>query len=297
MTRILDGRPIAKSINESLANRIFRLSHSGVTPGLAVLLFGDDSPSLVYGRMIGRGCERIGISFRLVQLPGDISPEDAAATIDDLNQDAGVHGILIKRPLPGLLGDERLLQAIDPAKDVDGYHFRNVGSLVVGGASTTPVPCTPAGVMELLGRTGNSPDGKHVVVLGRSATVGKPLANLLCQKDAGANATVTLCHSHTRDLKTHTRAADIIVTAVGIPGSLNKEMVSKRAVVIDVGTNAVDDPSAKSGYRLVGDADFDDLLGHCAAITPVPGGVGPVTVAMWLKNVVDAAARSGSRSV
>ncbi|MFH0947170.1 MAG: bifunctional 5,10-methylenetetrahydrofolate dehydrogenase/5,10-methenyltetrahydrofolate cyclohydrolase [Planctomycetota bacterium] len=294
MTRILDGRPIAKAINASLASRISRLAQSEVTPGLAVLLFGDDSPSLVYGRMIGGGCERIGISFRLVQLPGDISPEQAAENIDELNRDSSIHGILIKRPLPGPLSDERLLQRTDPAKDVDGYHFQNVGSLVVGGASRAPVPCTPAGVLELLCRTGNPPDGKHVVVLGRSATVGKPLANLLCQKDEGANATVTLCHSHTRNLETHTRSADIIVTAVGIPSSLKADMVSARAVVIDVGTNAVDDPSSKRGYRLVGDADYDDLLGHCAAITPVPGGVGPVTVAMLLKNVVDAAERSGS---
>jgi methylenetetrahydrofolate dehydrogenase (NADP+)/methenyltetrahydrofolate cyclohydrolase len=288
-TQILYGHPICEAIYASLLPRIEQLSRAGVTPGLAVLLFGEDSPSKVYGKMLGRGCRRIGIAFRLVELPGDLSAPQACAVIDELNEDPGIHGILIKRPLPGALQDERILQRTRPEKDVDGYHFQNVGSLVVGGPSTAPVPCTPAGVIELLTRSGYPLSGRHVVVLGRSATVGKPLANLLCQKDRSANATVTLCHSATRDPRSHTLRADIIVTAVGSPGSLTREMVSPGAVVVDVGTNVVPDSSSPRGYRLTGDADFDGLLSHCRAITPVPGGVGPVTVAMLMKNVVDAA--------
>ena len=293
MTQIMHGRPISEAVYASLARRIEALSGRGVIPGLAVLLFGDDSPSKVYGTMIGRGCRRVGIAFRLLELTLDSSYSEACDVIDDLNADKRIHGILIKRPLPGALENELILQRTSPQKDVDGYHFQNVGSLVVAGAGAAPVPCTPAGVIELLVRSGHSLSGMHVVVLGRSATVGKPLTNLLCQKDESANATVTLCHSQTKDLKSHTLRADIIVTAVGCPASLTREMVSPGAVVIDVGTNIVPDAASPKGYRLVGDADYDGLVGHCRAITPVPGGVGPVTVAMLMKNVVDAAERLG----
>lgn len=298
MTEILDGRAVAREIEADLRTRVALLqsatrSAGPVTPGLTVLLFGDDSPSRVYGSMIGKACDRIGARFRLLELPSDVSRAEAEAAIDALNVDAAVHGILIKRPLPGELADERVLQRTRPEKDVDGYHFANVGKLVVGGAHAAPVPCTPAGVLELLRRTGYATEGRHVVVLGRSATVGKPLANLLAQKDEGANATVTLCHRATRDLGAHTRRADVVVSAIGVPAFLTRELVAKAAVVIDVGTNVVEDPTAKKGYRLVGDADFAGLVGHCRAITPVPGGVGPVTVAMLMRNLVEAAERDG----
>lgn len=300
MTEILDGRPIAAEIEASLrrqvempgrSRQVDRPGQGRRVPGLAVVLFGDDSPSRVYGRMIGRGCERVGIDFRLVELDAATETGAAVEAIEGLNRDRAIDGILIKRPLPGALADEAVLQVTLPGKDVDGYHFENVGKLVVGARPSTPVPCTPAGVRELLIRSGHSPAGRHVVILGRSATVGKPLANLLCQKEEDGDATVTLCHQRTRDLPSHTLRADIVVTAVGSPGFLTREMVAPGSVVIDVGTNAIDDPGTSRGYRLVGDADFDGLLGHCAAITPVPGGVGPVTVAMLLRNVVEAASR------
>lgn len=286
MTEILDGRPVARTLEQALRERIARLP---APPTLAVLLFGDDSPSHVYGRMIARGCERVGIAFRLVALSGDTTFEHAAATLDQLNLDPAVHGILIKRPLPGALRDEAILQRTLPKKDVDGYHFANVGRLVVEGNTAAPIPCTPAGVIELLKQTGHSAEGRHVVIVGRSTTVGKPLSNLLSHKAPGRDATVTLCHRSTRDLAAHTRRAEILISAAGVPRFITRDMVAKDAVVIDVGTNAIDDASAPNGYRLVGDCDFDALVGHCRAITRVPGGVGPVTVAMLLKNVVDAA--------
>jgi len=295
MTEILDGRRVAKEIEADLHQRAQLLRDRGNPPGLAVVLFGDDAPSRVYGRMLQNGCRRVGIEFRLSELPDSVTQEHAQRHIDELNTDASVHGIIIKRPLPGQLADESILQATLPHKDVDGYHFQNVGKLVVGGAHAAPVPCTPAGVLELMRRTGHSPAGKHVVVLGRSATVGKPLSNLLAQKDENADATVTICHRSTADIASHTRHADIIVAAAGAPRFLTRDMVADNAVVIDVGTNVIDDPASEKGYQLVGDADFEGLLGHCKAITPVPGGVGPVTVAMLLKNVLDAAAAAHAR--
>lgn len=292
MTQILDGRQVARELEADLRQRVRALANRDSLPGLCVVLFGDDSPSRVYGTMIRKGCERIGVSFRLLEPGAGTTLARAEAAIDALNADPRVHGILIKRPLPGALADEAILQRTLPRKDVDGYHFENVGRLVVGGAAAAPVPCTPAGVLELLRRSGHFLNGRHVVVLGRSATVGKPLANLLAQKEPWANATVTLCHRGTVDLASHTQRADVVVTAVGVPGFLTPAMVRPDAVVIDVGTNVVPDAAAAKGYRLVGDADFDGLLGRCAAITPVPGGVGPVTVAMLLTNVVAAAERA-----
>ena len=297
MTEILDGRPVANAIEDDLRDRVARRE---TPPSLAVVLFGDDSPSKVYARMIERGCQRVGVSFRLLAASGETSYDGAAALLDGLNRDPGVDGIVIKRPLPGDLADERILQRTLPEKDVDGYHFGNVGRMVVDGITGAPIPCTPAGVVELLRRSGYSAEGRRVVIVGRSTTVGRPLANLLSHKAPGLDATVTLCHRATRDLASHTRVAEILITAAGVPRFVTRDMVGEGAVVIDVGTNVVDDPSAKKGYRLVGDADFDELLGHCRAITPVPGGVGPVTVAMLLKSVVDAAERrraSGSAPV
>lgn len=290
MTAILDGRPIAAEIEREVRSQAAGLARRGILPGLAICLFGNDSPSRVYGRMIARGCERVGVRFRIVEGRAEEGREAAERLIESLNRDPEVHGILVKRPLPPPLDDEEILQRTIPAKDVDGYHFENVGRLVVGGPHQAPVPCTPAGVLELLRRSGVDLSGRHVVVLGRSATVGRPLSNLLSQKD-GANATVTLCHGATRRLEEHTRRADIVVCAVGRPGFLRREMVAPGAVVVDVGTNVVKDPESPKGYRLVGDADYESLLGHVSAITPVPGGVGPVTVAALLRNVVEAAQR------
>jgi methylenetetrahydrofolate dehydrogenase (NADP+)/methenyltetrahydrofolate cyclohydrolase len=289
MTRLLDGTAIASTIESLVRSRVASLVARGVTPSLTILLFGDDPPSRVYGGMIRRGAERVGIDVRVLVNTGSVSFAEATTIVRDLNANPAVHGILIKRPLPGGLADEAVLQCIAPAKDVDGCHFENVGRLVIGGATKAPVPCTPAGVLALLKHSGLSPDGRHVVVLGRSTTVGRPLANLLAQKESGANATVTLCHTGTRDLARHTRAADILVTAIGKPRFVTRDMVGDGAIVVDVGTNVVDDPTSQKGYRLVGDCDFDALVDRCAAITPVPGGVGPVTVAMLLSNVVDAA--------
>lgn len=290
MTRLLDGRPIAARIEAEVAARAASLAARGRPACLAILLLGDDAPSRVYGSMIRKGCERARIAFQLVHLAGLPSRSDAEGAIARLNADRAVHAILIKRPLPGELADEAILQRIRPDKDVDGCHFENVGRLVIG-AAPMPVPCTPAGVVELLRSYGYPPDGRHVVVIGRSATVGKPLANLLGQRESGANATVTLCHRATTDLAEHTRRADVVIVAIGSPAFLRADMVDPGAVVIDVGTNAVSDPGSAKGYCLRGDADFEGLLGRCAALTPVPGGVGPVTVAMLLKGVVDLAER------
>ncbi|MBK6938647.1 MAG: bifunctional 5,10-methylenetetrahydrofolate dehydrogenase/5,10-methenyltetrahydrofolate cyclohydrolase [Planctomycetes bacterium] len=296
MTRILDGSSIASTLEHSVASRVSACRARGVHPTLVILLFGDDAPSRVYGGMIRRGAERVGIDVRVLVNTGSVSFAEASTIVRELNSNSDVHGILIKRPLPGALADEAVLQRIDPAKDVDGCHFENVGRLVIGGAKRAPVPCTPAGVLALLERSSLSTEGQHVVVLGRSTTVGRPLANLLAQKESGANATVTLCHTATRELERHTRAADILVSAIGRPRFVTRSMVAPHAVVVDVGTNVVPDAAAPKGYRLVGDCDYDALVGHCAAITPVPGGVGPVTVAMLLSNVVDAAERVSGTS-
>lgn len=293
MTEILDGRPVARAIEATLAARIRSLRRP---PTLAVVLFGDDSPSKVYARMIQRGCERVGIVFRHVARDATTSLTTARGVIRGLNDDDHVDGVLIKRPLPGALADEAILQETRPTKDVDGYHFQNAGTLAILGPGYAPVPCTPAGVLELLNAGPISPDGRDIVIVGRSTTVGKPLAAILGHKAEGLNATVTLCHRGTRDLARHTRRAEILITAMGVPGFVTRDMVSESAVVIDVGTNVVDDPAAEKGYRLVGDADYEGLLGHCRAITPVPGGVGPVTVAMLLRNVVDAAEAGPRRS-
>jgi len=291
MTEIIDGRPVARAIEARLTDRIQRLARP---PKLAVVLFGDDSPSLVYARMIQRGCERVGISFLQLAHERTTSFADARDVIHGLNHSEDVDGILIKRPLPGALADEAILQETLPAKDVDGYHFQNAGTLAILGPGHAPVPCTPAGVLEILGSSAFAPDGRDIVIVGRSTTVGKPLAAILGHKAEGLNATVTLCHRGTRDLAGHTRRAEILITAMGVPRFVTRDMVSESAVVIDVGTNVVDDATSKKGYRLVGDADHEGLMGHCRAITPVPGGVGPVTVAMLLQNVVEAAERGAA---
>ena len=292
--RILAGREIARRIETELAGRVEALARRGRRPALAVILVGAGAPARAYGRMIAAGCQRCGVRREMHELPADLEPAEAFALVDRLNADPAIQGVILKRPLPGRLGDEALLQALDPAKDVDGCHFQNLGRLVVWGAPAGRIPCTPAGVLEILRRSGIEPRGRHAVILGRSVTVGKPLANLLYQKDPWADATVTLCHSGTEGLEEHTRRADLLVAAVGVPEFVRAEMVKPGAVVVDVGTNTVPDRQSPRGYRLVGDVHFSRVKEVAGALTPVPGGVGPVTTAMLLKNLVEAAERSAA---
>jgi len=285
--RVLEGRPIARAIEAEVRARAHRLSAAGITPGLALLLIRPTNPSLAYGRMILKAGERCGVKVKVLEIQDPVDRNRAFDLVRRLNEDPDVHGIIVKRPLPPPLGDEALLQAMDPLKDVDGAHFGNLGKLMVQGAGAGHVPCTPAGVLEILRRSGIKLRGKHAVVLGRSVTVGKPLAALLMQKDPWADATVTLCHSSTENIEEHTTRADLLVAAVGVPGFVTAGMVRPGAIVVDVGTNAVPDPSDPRGYRLTGDVDFDSVKEIASAITPVPGGVGPVTTAMLMKNLVE----------
>jgi len=284
---IIDGQLIAEQIRGELRDRVARLKARGVTPGLAVVLVGDDPASVVYVRNKGRAAEAIGIDSETFRLSADTAQNELLRLIAALNGDPRWHGILIQLPLPAGLDEHATISAMDPAKDVDGLHPVSVGRLYRG--EPTFLPCTPAGVQQLLVRYGHGPDGKHVVICGRSNLVGKPLAGILMQKAPGANATVTICHTGTRDLGEITRQGDIVVAAMGRPNAITADMVREGAVVVDVGINRVEDPSRKSGYRLVGDVDFEAVAQKAAAITPVPGGVGPMTIAMLLSNTVLAA--------
>lgn len=288
--RILAGQPVAEAIRREVAEGVHRLREErGVVPGLAALLVGDNPASAVYVRSKRRACQEVGIRAETFHLPADTSQEELEALIARLNEDPTFHGILLQLPLPPHLDERRALHRIHPDKDVDGLHPVNMGRLMEG--HPVFVPCTPAGVRELLLRSGISPEGKHVVVVGRSNLVGKPLAVLLVQKMPGANATVTVCHTGTPDLAAFTRQADILVAAVGRPGTVTAEMVREGAVVVDVGINRVPDPASPQGYRLVGDVDFPAVAEKASAITPVPGGVGPLTVAMLLHNTLLSARR------
>ena len=288
--QIIDGKAIAAQVREETAQRARRLSERSVTPGLALVLVGENPSSLSYVRSKGDAAEQAGIYSDTFHLPADIDQQALVSRIQDLNQDSRFHAILVQLPLPSHLSESAVIGAIDPAKDVDGVTSANMGRLLRG--EPCPWPATPAGVLELLHRSGHPPAGKHVVICGRSNLVGKPLAAILMQKRAGANATVTVCHTGTPDLGRFTRQADILVAAMGHAHAITADMVWQGAVVIDVGVNRVDDPSRKSGYRLVGDVDFAAVREVAAAITPVPGGVGPMTVAMLLANAVTAAEAS-----
>ncbi len=290
MAQIIDGKAIATEIREGLKREVEALRQQGIAPGLAVVLVGDNPASVTYVRMKEKACDELGIASFHHDLPAGVSQGELLSLIDQLADDDRVHGILVQLPLPDHINAEAVIEAIPPEKDVDGFHPTNLGKLLQG--AETFVPCTPAGIQELLLRSGHSPEGKHVVIVGRSNIVGKPLAALLMQKKPGANATVTVCHSGTSDLSEQTRSADILVAAMGVPRFIKREMVRPGAVVIDVGVNRVDDPSAKRGYRLVGDVDFDEVSEVAAAITPVPGGVGPMTIAMLMRNTVLAARRA-----
>ena len=284
---IIDGKKVAEAVKSDLRERIRLLAEKKIIPNLTVILVGEDPASRVYVSMKEKACDQLGLLSETIRLPDSVTQEALLNAIQELNRDASVHGILVQMPLPGHIDSRRVIETIDPKKDVDGFHPVNVGKLVAGTPSF--VPCTPAGILELLTHYGYVPDGKHVVIVGRSNIVGKPLANLLIQKSATGNATVTVCHTHTKDLAVYTRQADILVAAAGRPKTITGEMVREGVVVIDVGMNRVDDPSAKRGYRLAGDVDFEPVSRKAAAITPVPGGVGPMTIVMLMKNTVQAA--------
>lgn len=284
---IINGNEVAKVIRAELKDEVAKMKTAGVTPGLVVILVGENPASQVYVRKKGEACQELGLNSETVRLPAETSEEEILKLIDKYNADPKFDGILVQLPLPKQISEEKVLMRIDPGKDVDGFHPVNVGKMVVG--ADAYLPCTPAGVQDLLVRSGNDPKGKHVVVLGRSNIVGKPVANILVQKMPGANATVTVCHSRTQNLSDLTKQADIIIAAMGVPKFLKADMVRDGVVVIDVGVNRIDDPSTKSGTRLVGDVDFDAVKEKAKAITPVPGGVGPMTITMLMKNTVRAA--------
>jgi methylenetetrahydrofolate dehydrogenase (NADP+)/methenyltetrahydrofolate cyclohydrolase len=284
---VISGNEVAKVIRSELKEEISRMKSSGITPGLVVILVGEDPASQVYVRKKGEACQELGIHSETVRLPATATEEELLECIDKYNSDPKFDGILVQLPLPKQISEGKVLMRLDPGKDVDGFHPVNVGKMVVGAESY--LPCTPAGIQELLVRSGNEPKGKHVVVVGRSNIVGKPIANILVQKAPGADATVTVCHSRTTDLPGITRQADILIAAIGVPKFVKADMVKDGVVVVDVGVNRIDDPSTKSGTRLVGDVDFEPVKEKAKAITPVPGGVGPMTITMLMKNTVQAA--------
>ena len=291
--RIIDGKAVAAQIRAEAAKKAAAIAASrGFPPGLAVILVGDDPASLSYVTAKERACAECGIRSFPVRLPASASQDDVLREVARLCANAETDGILVQLPLPRQIDEQRVIQAISPDKDVDGFHPVSLGNLVLGLPGF--VPCTPAGIVELLLRSGCDPAGKHVVVVGRSNIVGKPVAILLSRKGRGGNATVTLCHTATPDLGRFTRKADILVVAAGRPGTIGEGMVKQGAVVIDVGVNRVADPTKTRGYRLVGDVDAGAVSKVASALTPVPGGVGPMTIAMLMANTVRAASLHSS---
>jgi len=285
--RVLDGTAIAQTIRIEVAAQVAKLSAQGQKPGLAAVLVGEDPASAVYVRSKGKACEEAGMHSVTLRLPANTTEAELLETVDRLNADQQIHGILVQLPLPKHINSERVLRRIDPTKDVDGFHPVNVGKLVVGDR-TAFRPATPYGVQQMLIRSGIETRGAHAVIVGRSNIVGRPMANLLIQQGAGGDATVTVCHSKTRDLPAVTRSADILIAAIGKAEFVTAEMVRPGAVVIDVGINRVDDASRPRGYRLVGDVAYGPVSQVASAITPVPGGVGPMTIAMLLQNALQA---------
>lgn len=285
--KIIDGKKVSEEILDELKNEVDALKKEGTVPGLAVVIVGENPASVAYVNMKEKACGRLGIYSEKYKLLAMAREEELLDLIEDLNDNPAVNGILIQLPLPKGFQQDKILQAVFPGKDVDCFHPENVGLMLIG----TPrfQPCTPYGVQVLLSRSGIDVSGKHVVIVGRSNIVGKPLAAILMQKAQGANATVTVCHSQSKDLHAVTRSADILVAAIGSPCFVKADMVQQGAVVVDVGINRVDDPAAAKGYRLVGDVDYENVRKVASAITPVPGGVGPMTIAMLMRNTVEAA--------
>ncbi|MCX7592061.1 MAG: bifunctional methylenetetrahydrofolate dehydrogenase/methenyltetrahydrofolate cyclohydrolase FolD [Kiritimatiellae bacterium] len=284
---IIDGKRIALEMRDEIRREVTRLKERGVTPGLGVILVGDDPASCSYVTAKERACEEVGIYSDDHRLPATTPEQDVIGLVNKMNSNPKIHGILVQLPLPRHINETAVLRAISPDKDVDGFHPINVGKMVLG--EKTYLPCTPHGIIQLLVRSGVRISGAHAVVVGRSNIVGKPVANLLLQKREHGNATVTVCHTGTVDLGRFTRQADILIVAAGRPRTITGDMVKEGAVVIDVGVNRVADPTRKSGYRLVGDVDFEAVAAKASMITPVPGGVGPMTITMLLLNTLEAA--------
>jgi methylenetetrahydrofolate dehydrogenase (NADP+)/methenyltetrahydrofolate cyclohydrolase len=289
MAKLIDGKLIAEQINIENAAEVTRLKQQhNLTPGLAVVLVGNDPASAAYVASKDKMCARLGMYSEKITLPAATTQAELLAIIARLNQQANIHGILVQSPTPKQISEEAVFAAIDPVKDVDGFHPLNVGKVALGDP-TGFVPCTPAGVQELLARSGAAMEGAHVVVLGRSRIVGRPVSLILSQKAKNANATVTVAHSRSKNLAEICRGADILVAAIGVARFVKPEMVRDGAVVIDVGINRVEDKTTEKGYRLVGDVDFDAVKDKAGMITPVPGGVGPMTIAMLMSNTIRAA--------
>jgi methylenetetrahydrofolate dehydrogenase (NADP+)/methenyltetrahydrofolate cyclohydrolase len=291
MENLIDGRAIAEKVYVDLRREIAELKAKGVTPGLAVVLVGNDPASRAYVRSKDKMCRELGLHSLKLELPESTTQTELLNRVEQLNADSSIHGILVQSPPPAHIDEAVIVRALDPRKDVDGFHPENVAKLVLDDP-TGFVPCTPLGVQRLLIESKININGAHVVVLGRSMIVGKPLALLLMQKNASANATVTVVHSRSRDLAEITRSADILVAAIGRAGFVKADYLQADAVVIDVGINRVEDAASERGYRLVGDVAFDEVSKKARAITPVPGGVGPMTIAMLMSNTVKAARQS-----
>jgi methylenetetrahydrofolate dehydrogenase (NADP+)/methenyltetrahydrofolate cyclohydrolase len=288
MARILSGKELAEKMRQEMKNEAAELKNKhDLVPSLAVVLVGDDPASISYVKGKEKACADVGINVHKHKFDADYPEESLLKLINDMNHDPMIHGILVQLPLPRHINEEKVLYAIDPEKDVDGFHPINVGRLMIGAPGY--VPGTPHGIQQLLLRNGIEIAGKHVVIVGRSNIVGKPLALLLVQKKTGANATVTICHTGTKNMSEITKLADILVVAAGRAHTVNADMVRKGAVVIDVGVNRVEDSTKKSGYRLIGDVEFEAVSAKASAISPVPGGVGPMTITMLLHNVIQAA--------
>ena len=287
--QLIDGKAVAKHIKKSLKPRIASLKESGVTPGLAAVLIGDDPASATYVRSKAKACEKLGLYSEIIKHDSSINQKDLVGLVESLNANDRIHGILVQSPLPDHIDELSVTLTIDPAKDVDGFHPYNVGMMLLGRGDL--LPCTPFGVIKLLEYYDIDPAGKEVVVVGRSNIVGKPVAALLMQKAKMANATVTVAHSRSSNLPEITRRADILIAAIGKPEVVTGDMIKEGAVIVDVGVNRVDDASTEKGYRLTGDVHFEQCLKKASMITPVPGGVGPMTIAMLMSNTVTAAER------
>jgi methylenetetrahydrofolate dehydrogenase (NADP+) / methenyltetrahydrofolate cyclohydrolase len=286
--RILDGAAIAQEIRAEITREVALLVAGGVTPGLAVVIVGDDPASQIYVKSKGLACHEVGMLSETVRLPADTTETELLSVVDRLNADPKIHGFITQLPLPKHIDSEQVLNRISPAKDVDGFHPNNVGKVLVGDPSAFR-PATPYGILQMLVRSGIETKGAHAVIVGRSNIVGKPMASLLLQDAPGGNATVTVCHSRSRDLPALTRQADILVVAIGKPAFVTRDMVKPGAVVVDVGINRVVDATNPKGYRIEGDVDFAPVSEIASAITPVPGGVGKMTIAMLLANTLQAA--------
>lgn len=285
--QIINGKALASQLREEIASNAAKLRQTGVIPGLAVVLVGEDPASASYVTAKGRACEENGIFSRDIRLDEQCSQDQLLSVIHELNNDAKIHGILVQLPLPKHIDSQLVIDAISPLKDVDGFHPVSLGKMLLGREGF--LPCTPHGILKLLEFAGVSPSGKHCVIVGRSNIVGKPLANMLIQRGPLADATVTVCHSRTTNLRQLTLQADILIAALGVPQFITADMIAPETVVIDVGVNRVEDSSKKRGYRLVGDVDFEPVSQKASLITPVPGGVGPMTITMLLWNTIQSA--------